>query len=274
TDDVINWTPENPLYAHCAVVALVAQDIFGGNLLRASLEPYPEFAHMRSHYWNVLPDGKEVDFTEPQFLGHRPQLVGEPRTRSYVLFDPKTGEPREIIQRYKLLAFRLSKLRSDNNPLFDDPIYASCFSVALDSSCQKMKFGCVIAHNGEIVYRGSNKTIPGLRSLCEPICIRFSITSRTESMLGACGHAEEGMWELVHSGIPLSECEIYIAGFFPDLYPWIKKAREHTCLRCSVQMHNAHLRAIHVPVVDHWESMTTDKALETARVYATQEKKV
>ncbi|MDO8521130.1 MAG: hypothetical protein Q7S52_03370 [bacterium] len=111
-DDPINWTPENPLYAHCAVVSLVAQDLFGGELLRASLEPFPEFAHMGSHYWNRLPDGTEVDFTEPQFFGRRPALVGELRTRNYVLYDPKTGEPREIVARYKLLALRLARIRS------------------------------------------------------------------------------------------------------------------------------------------------------------------
>lgn len=106
--DPQNWTHENPFYAHCAVVALLAQDIFGGVLLRASLEPYPKFAHLRSHYWNKLSDGSELDFTESQFCGHRPALIGEIKTREYVLYDPKTGLPREIMSRYKLLVSRLS----------------------------------------------------------------------------------------------------------------------------------------------------------------------
>ncbi|OGZ06144.1 MAG: hypothetical protein A2942_04780 [Candidatus Lloydbacteria bacterium RIFCSPLOWO2_01_FULL_50_20] len=94
-------------------------------------------------------------------------------------------------------------------------------------------------------------------------------------MLGACGHAEEwGLWKLVSRRISLKKCELYIAGFYPDGFPWIKKSLEHTCLRCAVQMHNARIKAIHVPVIDHWESMTTGEALETARAYATQEKKV
>lgn len=269
--DSKGWTTENPLYGHCAVVALLAQDVFGGSMFRASLEPFPEFAHMRSHYWNRLPDGSEIDFTEPQFFGRRPLLVGELRVREKVL----TAQYPETVKRYKLLALRLAKIRSGGNPLFDDPIYQACFSAALDSPCQKMKFGCVIMHNGAVVYQGANKTIPGLRSLCEPKCIRHSIASRTESMLGACGHAEEwGIWNLVEKKLPLEECELYIAGFFPDGFPWIKKAKEHTCLRCSVQMHNAHLKVVHVPVVNRWESMTTEEALETARAYATQEKKV
>lgn len=274
-EDIIGWTFGNPLYAHCAVVSLVAQDLFGGELVRASLEPFPEFAHMRSHYWNRLPDGTEVDFTEPQFFGRRPALVGEPRTRSYALYNPKTGAPREIMERYKLLALRLARVRSGGNPLFDDEIYRQCFSAALDSPCQKMKFGCVITHKGFVAYQGANKTIPELCSLCEPKCIRFSITSRTESMLGSCGHAEEwGIWDLVPRGVSLAECELYVAGFYPDGFPWIKKAPEHTCLRCAVQMHNAHLKAVHVPVGDCWMSITTAQALETARAYAMQEKKV
>jgi len=275
SEDVGRWTPENPLYAHCAVVALVAQDLFGGGLLRASLLPFPEFAHMGSHYWNLLPDGREIDFTTPQFFGRRPELVGELRTRNYVLYDPKTGAPREITTRYELLALRLAKIRSGVNALFGDPIYQACFSAALDSPCQKMKFGCVVTHNGTVVYHGANKTISRLRPFCEPQCVRLSITSRTESMLGACGHAEEwGLWELVSKNVPLNECELYVAGFFPDGFPWIKKTLEHTCLRCAVQMNHAGLRAVHVPVADHWASMTTEEALETARVYATQEKKV
>lgn len=266
--DTAGWTKENPLYAHCAVVALIAQDLFGGGLRRASLEPYPEFAHMRSHYWNRLPSGEEIDFTAPQFFGRRPALVGESRGRKSLLEHVSTSS------RYRALALRLAKFRFGNNPLFDDPIYQQCFHAALDSSCEKMKFGCVITHNGGVVYAGANKTIPRLCAMCDPYCMRLDIMSRTESMLGACGHAEEwGLWAVPRS-IPLVECELYIAGFYPDGFPWIKKRAEHTCLRCAVQMWHAHIGKIHVPVKDRWKSLTADEALETARQYATKEKTV
>lgn len=111
--DSAGWTPENPLYAHCAVVALLAQDVFGGALCRASLLPFPEFAHMGSHYWNVFPDGSERDFTTPQFCGHRPDLIGEARTRTYVLVDPHTGQLREIASRYALLLRRYIAARAE-----------------------------------------------------------------------------------------------------------------------------------------------------------------
>jgi hypothetical protein len=90
------WNEENPTFGHCAIVALLAQDVFGGELLRASLVD-TEFASSRSHYWNLLPDGSEVDFTEAQFDGRKPHLVGEVRTREYVLTNELTR------QRYELL---------------------------------------------------------------------------------------------------------------------------------------------------------------------------
>lgn len=100
--DPDDWTPENPFLSHCAVVALLAQDVFGGVLLRASLEN-TEFAHMRSHYWNALPHGV-FDFTAAQFGEHYPaNLRAETRTREYVLSNPDTA------RRYALLAQRFSK---------------------------------------------------------------------------------------------------------------------------------------------------------------------
>ena len=83
SSDPENWTAENKLWGHCAVVALLAQDIFGGELLRAPLAG-TEFERMRSHYWNVFTQG-EYDFTESQFCGKRPQLAGVIASRLYVL---------------------------------------------------------------------------------------------------------------------------------------------------------------------------------------------
>jgi len=269
SQDSAGWTPKNPLWGHCAVVSLVAQNLFGGELLRASLTEVPGFEHVRSHYWNKLPDGSVDDFTKSQFGDNYPNgLKGEVRNRSYVLSYPETAK------RYKLLALRLAKAVSERNPLFDEPTYQKCFYAALDSPCQKMKFGCVITHNNEIVYEGCNKIIEPLKSLCEPTCIRFSITSRIESMLGACGHAEEGLWDVVNKGIPINECELYIAGLYVNGLPWLKQAAEHTCLRCAVQMYNAHLKTIYVSVVDRWVGITPEQALKTARSYATKEKTV
>src|SRR3989344_4637066 len=80
SSDPNNWTPENPLYGHCAVVALLVQEEFGGKLLRASLENVGGYEQMRSHYWNLLPIGAEVDLTAGQFRGSDRDLVPKGET--------------------------------------------------------------------------------------------------------------------------------------------------------------------------------------------------
>jgi len=93
------WEEDNPTSGHCAVVALLAQDIFGGKLLRASLDQ-TEFASLRSHYWNLLPDGTEIDFTQSQFGDRRPLLLGTVE-REYLLQND------EVRKRYEALRIAL-----------------------------------------------------------------------------------------------------------------------------------------------------------------------
>jgi deoxycytidylate deaminase len=262
------WTKENPLSGHCAVVALVAQNLFGGEILRSSLEN-TEFAAMGSHYFNIFPGGIMIDFTAPQFGSRYPLLPPpEKRTREYLLSNMETK------LRYKLIVWRLVRLLSDNNPLLHDPIYQNCFSSALDSPCQKMKFGCVITHNNYIEYVGCNETIKPLAPLCEGRCIRLDIPSRSEPMIGACGHAEElAIWSVIHKGIPITECNLYVAGLYSNCLPWFKSETEHTCLRCAVQQYHAKLKMIYVPVNNRWEGLTPEQALVTARDYAMRQRR-
>ena len=122
-----HWLKDDPAHGHCAAFALLVQDIFGGELLRASLEGLPKYAHMRSHYWNLLPKrgsleprktpfGEEVvwvdievDLSASQFEGRDRNLVpaGEVRTREYVLSNPDTA------RRYELLKKRLEERNPD-----------------------------------------------------------------------------------------------------------------------------------------------------------------
>ena len=101
--DPAGWAVTNPMWGHCAVVASIVEEVFGGEILRASLEGTP-FAHMRSHYWNRLPDGREVDLTESQFGGNRPALVGVPRSREEILDWEKYEE---TIIRYTRMKIRV-----------------------------------------------------------------------------------------------------------------------------------------------------------------------
>lgn len=53
-----NWTSNNPALGQCAVTSLLVQEMFGGQIV---------FCAALNHFWNILPDGAEVDFTESQF---------------------------------------------------------------------------------------------------------------------------------------------------------------------------------------------------------------
>jgi hypothetical protein len=93
--DSEGWTPENPSWGQCAITALVLQDLFGGDLLRSTVNGV-------SHYWNRLPDGSEVDITLRQF-GADAKCDAPPvdRERDYVLSFPET------VARYELLRKRM-----------------------------------------------------------------------------------------------------------------------------------------------------------------------
>lgn len=73
--DPENWTKDNPLYGHCAVIAILVQGGCGGSLLRASLESVKGYEQMRSHYWNILNNGVEIDLSSGQFKGDDRDLV-------------------------------------------------------------------------------------------------------------------------------------------------------------------------------------------------------
>jgi len=103
--DPATWSPENPLAGHCVVVSLLTQDVFGGTLARYDLSGVPGLERVRSHYVNVFPDGREVDFTRGQFPELLPpHLPHEERTRDQVLGSPDTQ------RRYMLLKGRFEKL--------------------------------------------------------------------------------------------------------------------------------------------------------------------
>jgi hypothetical protein len=102
SQDPSGWSTSNHLWGHCAVVSLLAQDLFGGTLQRVSLEDTP-FAASRSHYYNQLPTGL-ADFTAEQFGTWSPtNLPAESRTREYVL----SHEPTRV--RYELLKARFAR---------------------------------------------------------------------------------------------------------------------------------------------------------------------
>lgn len=105
--DSDKWTKKNPLHGHCAVVALLVQENFGGEFLRASLLDMKGYEQMQSHYWNRLRNGSEVDLTAGQFRGNDRDLVPEGKTTKR---DGRSGK--EVpITRESLLAYEPTRKR-------------------------------------------------------------------------------------------------------------------------------------------------------------------
>ena len=104
--DPEKWTSENPLWGHCAVVSLLAQEIFGGELKKGSLKNYQKYSYLKSHIWNQI-NNEEIDFTKEQYkyLLYK-NLEGILCTRDSILNHPDT------IRRFDLLKNRLQEINT------------------------------------------------------------------------------------------------------------------------------------------------------------------
>lgn len=257
-----NWQEENPFMGTCAVVALLTQKQFGGEILRASLEG-TEFGFMRSHYVNYI-NGEIVDLSGSQFGDKVPELNFVERKRSELVFNEDTAMRLALLT----LAF-YEEVSGKEDKLFKDEIYLRCIKNAIQSPCQKAGFGAVVIDEKVGLIEGCNTTIDELSHLCDPECIRFNIQSRTESMIGACGHAEEWtMKKARDAGVVLAGKDMYVAGIKIDGMLWIKSAPEHTCLRCALQQHMAGLNVM-VPYAGEWVRISHEDAVLQASLYAT-----
>jgi hypothetical protein len=100
--DPAGWSKHNCAWGQCAVSALIAQDLLGGDLLVGRVNGI-------EHYWNELPDGRQLDLTKQQF-GQIASLEQPSRvTREYVLSFPDTRRRyerlrREVLERMQIKA--------------------------------------------------------------------------------------------------------------------------------------------------------------------------
>ena len=85
--DPARWNPERPSTGHCAVVALLVQDVFGGDLIRAT---GVNADGPVVHYWTKTPDYGPLDLTADQFVGGAVFERFEVRARDRLLADPDT----------------------------------------------------------------------------------------------------------------------------------------------------------------------------------------
>lgn len=69
------WSTNNPAKGQCGVSALVLNDLLGGKLILAEVH-WPDGTLQGYHYWNLLPDGTEVDLTIEQFASDEQIQLG------------------------------------------------------------------------------------------------------------------------------------------------------------------------------------------------------
>ncbi|QWC83858.1 hypothetical protein KLP28_09435 [Nocardioidaceae bacterium] len=80
TTDYMARAPGKPSRGQCGTTALVVQDLLGGDLMVADVAYEGQVEGV--HYWNLMPDGSEVDLTRDQFapgeslVNQRRVLVG------------------------------------------------------------------------------------------------------------------------------------------------------------------------------------------------------
>jgi hypothetical protein len=99
------WTPDNPLHGTCVPVALVAQKLFGGKLLRAELKAFPKYRYMGWHWINLMPDGQMRDFSKAQFGDDYPENMDFKEKPAY-----KIRRVASVVYRTNLLYKRLLKV--------------------------------------------------------------------------------------------------------------------------------------------------------------------
>ena len=64
--DADEWSTVSPSRGQCGPTALTVQDLLGGELLIAEVLR-ADGSRQGVHYWNLLPDGTELDLTRQQF---------------------------------------------------------------------------------------------------------------------------------------------------------------------------------------------------------------
>lgn len=100
------WTTGNPALGQCAVTALIVQDVLGGEIVCSSIDD-----DSPDHYFNRLPDGRELDLTLEMFPAGTRFPPGEAVDRSYIL----TSEPAKrakMPERYAILKKRWEAVAS------------------------------------------------------------------------------------------------------------------------------------------------------------------
>lgn len=102
------WVPENPAAGHCDVTSLLVREEIGGDLKMAQVFRNGELSE--HHFWNVLPDGSEVDLTSSQFDGS--ETFGEETLMTPEFFAAAGPMNPELVRRLDLFRTAVSAVRN------------------------------------------------------------------------------------------------------------------------------------------------------------------
>jgi hypothetical protein len=98
--DTNDWSQANPARGQCGSTALVIHDLLGGELLIAEVLR-TDGSHQGVHYWNLLPDGTEIDLTREQFASN--EVVQQPRIVQRPAAVPKRGAQQYLTMKHRVL---------------------------------------------------------------------------------------------------------------------------------------------------------------------------
>jgi hypothetical protein len=98
--DADDWSEANPSRGQCGSTALTVHDLLGGELLIAEVRR-TDGSRQGVHYWNLLPDGTEVDLTRGQFASN--EVVQEPQSVRRPAGLPTRGAQQYLTMRHRVL---------------------------------------------------------------------------------------------------------------------------------------------------------------------------
>lgn len=97
--DADDWSAANPSRGQCGSTALVIHDLLGGDLLIAEVLR-TDGSRQGVHYWNLLPDGTELDLTRDQFADD--EVLREPS-----ILQRPAALPNRCAEQYLTMRYRV-----------------------------------------------------------------------------------------------------------------------------------------------------------------------
>ena len=125
-------------------------------------------------------------------------------------------------------------------------LYNRLTRTAQKSPCQKLGFACALMKRDFLTIVTYNAPLKWSKFVCDDECVRFEIPSRTQSMIGACGHAEErAIWKAIEKYKTAQDSHLYVTGVHkPSNEPMIYNRTGFSCIRCATIMNYAKVKSI------------------------------